>query len=345
MKKHFIHVCKKITVFLVFVMIVFMLQSSKSTQQRLPLGVTICGAEFGQTNMPGILNKDYIYPNLQQCKYYASKGIRQIALPFRWERIQKELFGELDELNMSKIEEVLQFAKTTGIKVILDMHNYGHYRVNNEDVAIGVYPVTISAYADVWKKLVKRFKQYDNVLAYQIMAEPHDMGNGVWFNAAQEAINAIRITDINTPIIVDGYGWASAFKWQTFSDNLKNLYDVANKLVYSAHCYFDEDGSGTYAKGYDAAYYHPAIGIEKVKPFIDWLKANNKKGFVGEYGVPNKEAEWMPIMQNFLAYLQDNKIGANYWAAGSWWQSYPLSIEPVSGLDKPQMKVLEQFIK
>lgn len=345
MKKHFFTLIKKTASFIVLLMIVFMLQSSKNNKNQIPLGVTICGSEFGQLKMPGVLNKDYIYPTLSQLKYYALKGIKQIALPFRWERVQQELFGELDPLNMSKIEEVMKYAKVTGIKVILDMHNYGHYRIDNEDISIGIYPVTISAYEDVWKKLAKRFKKYENVLAYQIMAEPHDMGNGVWLKAAQSAINAIRMSDNSTPIIVDGYGWASAHKWQIFSDNLKDLSDVSNKLIYSAHCYFDEDGSGTYAKGYDSKYYHPNIGIEKVKPFVDWLMVNNKKGFVGEYGVPEKEAAWMPIMENFLNYLSENKIGANYWAAGSWWQSYPLSIEPIGGNDKPQMKVLEQFIK
>jgi endoglucanase len=38
--------------------------------------------------------------------------------------------------------------------------------------------------------------------------------------------------------------------------------------------------------------------------------------------------------------------GWTWWAAGPWWGGYMFSIEPTNGTtDKPQMKVIEPFLK
>lgn len=345
MKAITLNVARKITIVFTALLTITALSSNKNkTILSLPSGIVMCGAEFGQSKMPGLINKDYIYPTLSQFKYYASKGIKQIALPIRWERVQQKLFAPLDGLNIKKIEEVLQFAEATNIKIILDIHNYGRYRINNIDVPMGTSQVSIEAFADVWKKLATHFKNSKQIMGYQIMAEPHDLAEGVWYKAAQLAIFKIRETQVEIPLIIDGDNWASAFNWKKYSNDLKNLKDPANNIIYSAHCYFDEDGSGTYKKGYATNYYHDDIGIEKVRPFIEWLKENNKRGFIGEYGIPNNDERYIIIMEKFLQYLQDYNIGSNYWAAGSWWHNYPLSIEPITGKEKPQMAILKKFL-
>lgn len=345
MKNHFTNFAKSLIGLPILLVAAFLLnQSFINDESQLPMSVSVCGAEFGQQQMPGIMNKDYVYPTAEQMNYYASKGIKQIALPFRWERIQNGLFGKLDEANLREIENTLRFAEKNKMGVILDMHNYGHYRIMDQDFPIGSNEVSIAAYCDAWRKFAARVRKHTNIVAYQIMAEPHDMGSGVWAKAAQEVILAIREVDSKTPILVDGDGWASAYNWKKFSDNLKHLKDPGNKIVYSAHCYFDADGSGTYVNGYQEKYHHEQIGIEKVKPFIEWLEANNKKGFIGEYGVPNNDRRWVSVMDRFLAYLHHHNIGSNYWAAGAWWKNYPLSIEPIQGKEKPQMQVLSAYL-
>jgi hypothetical protein len=62
-----------------------------------------------------------------------------------------------------------------------------------------------------------------------------------------------------------------------------NITDPANKIIYEAHLYFDEDGSGTYAKTYDQQKAYPTWGVDKVQPFLKWLQQKNAKGFIGEF--------------------------------------------------------------
>ena len=69
-----------------------------------------------------------------------------------------------------------------------------------------------------------------------------------------------------------------------------------------------------------------------------------KKGFIGEFGVPHNDPRWNTVLDNFLFYLNANNVGGTYWAGGTWWGSYPLSIEPTDNFatHKPQMSVLQK---
>lgn len=60
--------------------------------------------------------------------------------------------------------------------------------------------------------------------------------------------------------------------------------DPANNLVYEAHQYFDRDHSGSYQQSYDDSDAHPDIGVERLRPFAEWLEEHNVRGFLGEFG-------------------------------------------------------------
>jgi endoglucanase len=66
-------------------------------------------------------------------------------------------------------------------------------------------------------------------------------------------------------------------------------------------------------------------------------------GMISQFGVP-ADKKWMEVMDNFLAYATKNHINITYWAAGPWWNNYPLSVEPDNGMDKPQMKILSKYL-
>lgn len=55
--------------------------------------------------------------------------------------------------------------------------------------------------------------------------------------------------------------------------------------MFSAHSYWSDAGTDDY-NSYDAEAAYPEMGVNNVKPFIDWLRKHDAKGFVGEYCVP-----------------------------------------------------------
>jgi endoglucanase len=71
--------------------------------------------------------------------------------------------------------------------------------------------------------------------------------------------------------------------------------DQANNLVYSEHCYFDGNNSGTYPMPYDQqSNASPTIGVARVTPFITWLRAHNARACSANTAFPTPTARIRP---------------------------------------------------
>ncbi len=114
-----------------FLLCCVVLLKSYAVTDTIPIGVNLAGAEFGVNQMPGVYNIDYTYPTVAEINYYASKNIKLLRLPFRWERIQHTLNGSLDSIELHRIASFVDSCAVKGIKVILDLHNYGTYIIGN----------------------------------------------------------------------------------------------------------------------------------------------------------------------------------------------------------------------
>lgn len=305
-------------------------------------GVNLAGAEFGADKLPGVYDIDYTYPTEANLDYYNSKGLKLIRLPFLWERLQRSLWGNLDQTELGRIDVVVAAAKARGMQIILDPHNYDRYRLNGNLYLIGSSQVPTAAFKDFWTKLAAHYKNEKAIYAFSLMNEPHDT-NGTWTATAQAGLDGVRSSDTAHLVLVPGDAWSGAWSWKQNNGNLL-LKDPSNNLMYEAHQYFDRDSSGTYNETYDASEAYPMIGADRVQPFIDWLKTNQVRGIITEYGVPNYDPRWQVVLDNFLTKLDSAGIGGTYWAGGPWWGDYALSSEPGDGKDKPVITTLVKHL-
>jgi len=299
------------------------------------IGINMSGANFAPHVTPGKVGTNYFYPDKKYFKYYADKNIRLIRFPFIWERVQHDLNKGVNFDQIRLLRRTLDYAAQHDQKIILDMHNYGRYKGK----LIGSAEVPYKAYADVWRKLAETFKGHPALFGYDIMNEPHST-KGLWPGAAQAAVDAIREVDDQTLIFVEGDRWASTFHWRKVNEDFL-INDPADKIIYEGHVYFDKDFSGRYASDETV---DPMLGVERVKPFIEWLKEHGQKGFLGEYGVPAQSESMLTAMDNLLGYLNEHCIPSAYWAGGPGWGEYVMAIEPINGKDRPQMRVLQKHV-
>ena len=299
------------------------------------IGINMSGANFAPHITPGKVGTNYFYPEKKYFKYYADKNIRLIRFPFIWERLQHDLYKGINFDQVRLLRRTLDYAAAHNQKIILDMHNYARYKGK----LIGSPEVPYEAYASVWRKLAEQFKDHPALLGYDIMNEPYST-DGLWPAAAQAAVDAIRQVDMETPIFVEGDRWASTFHWRKVNEDFL-IEDPANNIIYEGHMYFDKDFSGRYAS---EEIVDPMLGVERARPFVEWLKEHNVKGFLGEYGVPAHSESMLVAMDNLLTYLNENCIPSTYWAGGPGWGDYVMAIEPVGGKDRPQMQVLQKHL-
>ena len=185
-------------------------------------GVNIAGAEFNAEHLPGILFKNYIYPNNVELDYFASIGATVIRLPFLWERIQPMLFGELAPTELQNIATAVALAKSNGMCVILDVHNYGGYRGKS----IGSTQVSAKAFIDLWSRLAEQFGDASTT-AFDLMNEPFNLSVDQWASIAQQTVNAIRKQGAKNVILVAGGRWSGVHDWFSDASGVSNAHAFA----------------------------------------------------------------------------------------------------------------------
>ena len=301
------------------------------------IGLNVAGAEFTSSALPGKEGTHYFFPPKQYFDRWAEKGITSVRFPIKWERLQPKLKGKFDEVYAGHIDAMLDQAEHNYIDILLDVHNYARYRGD----VIGTKNVPVEAFEDLLSRIAQRWGGHPALYAYDIMNEPYG-ADDKWPAAAQAGINGVRKHDTQKPIFIEGTSWSSAARWPKYGDALLELKDPSDNLVFSAHVYLDPDASGSYKQTHDK--FDPMVGVNRVKPFVNWLKKNYKRGHIGEFGVPN-DPKYLKAMDNMLGYLQENCIPVSYWAAGPSWGNYKLSVEPgKDGKEKAQWNVLKKYI-
>lgn len=306
-------------------------------------GVNLDGAEWQKWRA----NENEFWPTIQELDYFKSKGMNTVRLPISWEQFQPTLNGPLDQNEMTQLHIFLEAAEARGIKVILSLQNFNRYNLNhgpqgqggNPDVAgtlVGDPGVPVSAFQDFWARMARDVNEDPEESAaiggWDLMNEPFNT-NGTWVGTATAAVQAIRATGDKHAVVIEGDAWARDFS------GFEQLAKSDQNVVFSAHTYWDS-GSGAYPDKNPPP--NTNIGVEKIKPFVDWLKQNDAEGFVGEWGVPTNNPAWNPHITNFITYLNQNGVGNLVWAAGPGWKDdYTLSVEPVNGQDRPIMPAIE----
>ncbi|MEH6387052.1 MULTISPECIES: glycoside hydrolase family 5 protein [Pseudomonas] len=303
------------------------------------VGMNVAGAEFTPGVLPGIHGTHYFFPPPGYFQQWRDRGIRSVRFPIRWERLQPVLGDDFDPTYAGLIDNMLSQAANAQIDVILDIHDYGRYRGN----LIGSPEVPYEDYQNLLERVALRWRDRTALYGYDIMNEP--AGIQTWPTAAQAAINGIRRYDMLRPIFIESAGSSSATNWPTYGNDLLDLEDPADYLIFSAHLYLDEGSRGTYPNPPGDAF-DPMTGVRRASAFVEWLRKNYRRGHIGEFGVPGDDPRWLEGMDNLLAYLQEQCIPMAYWAAGHQWRDdYPLLVEPgPDGEGQPQWEVLSDYV-
>ncbi|RWA11639.1 hypothetical protein EKO27_g3469 [Xylaria grammica] len=217
---------------------------------------------------------------------------------------------------------IVNFVTGKGAYAIIDPHNFGRY--------YGNIITDIDGFRAWWSTMAKRYASNDKVI-FDTNNEFHDEDNTLVANLNQKAIDAIRAAGATSQyIFVEGNSWTGAWHWVSSgtADGMGKLTDPYDKIVYEMHQYLDSDGSGT-----SASCVSSTIGKERLQAATEWLKANGKKGILGETA-GGSNSQCIAALQGMLGHMADNSDvwrGWLWWGAGPWWGNYIYGMEPPSG--------------
>ena len=231
-----------------------------------PHGVNVTGPEMGapavdatstfSNTAVGVLDETYHYDSPATFGYLAAHGVQVVRIPFRWERLQRSLYAPLDAAELARLRTLVHAASSAGLRVVLDMHNYGAYYLADGTLgvrrAIGSAQVPVGAFKDAWARIAWAFAGDNSVWAFDLMNEPVNMpatktrtSARLWEQASQSALDVIRRTGDKRLVIVAGYQWSGMTAWSTHHP-VAWIRDSARNTMYEAHQYWNSDNSGVY---------------------------------------------------------------------------------------------------
>lgn len=300
-------------------------------------GVNFAGAEFNPARNPGAPFKDYTFPKRETVAPFVAMGMNAARLPIRWERLQYSALGPLDRDELRRIDDAVRTLGAMDL-IIIDLHNYARYRGVVLDAG------SASALSDVWQKLATHFRN-DQRIAFGLMNEPNGISATVWRDLAQSTILTIRATGARNLVLVPGTRWSGAHSWAKEPGSnaaaMASFRDPAGNFAFEMHQYLDGNSSGTSPRCVDAAKAGPRLTAA-----TQWLRSIKARGFLGEFA-SGPDANCLAALDGLLDTVEagsDVWLGWTYWAAGSWWGKYPMSVQPNGNGARPQAEALARHL-
>jgi aryl-phospho-beta-D-glucosidase BglC (GH1 family) len=268
--------------------------------------------------------------------------------------------------DLEKLKEVITWAEKYDIQLVISPLSLpgARYSQNNDnvpDTRLWEDFVFWRQAIKFWVDLSKELKGYDNVVAYNIVNEPHpELGAGVkehdvpgdvtrfieWYEKVRETprdiykfylsiINEIRKVDPDKMIMVDAgwYGQPGAFCYwpAAFEDeNILYAFHMYEPWEFTSYKNFREKNNyeypGSVPFGKDTVFWDKETIELYFKPFVNWIGERNIPGnriVAGEFGCMRRNKGAARYLEDVIEFLNKKRF---HWAFYSFredaWDGY-----------------------
>ncbi len=235
------------------------------------------------------------YITREDIHFIKASGLNSVRVPFNFRLFAEEgRQGEYHQEGFALLERLVDWCRTEGLWVILDMHCApgGQTGDNIDDSwgdpwlfrSPGLQEQTIA----LWVKIAERFKYEPSVIGYDLLNEPiSSRSDTLSLNRHLEpfykrAVEAIRKVDPNHLIFLAGAQWDTNFR--IFGP------PFAPNLAYTFHCYWTDTTE------------------EVIREYLDFRDRYRVPIWLGESG-ENDDA-WITA---FRGILDRNDVGWCFW--------------------------------
>jgi endoglucanase len=298
-------------------------------------GVNDSGLDFGHGNIAGT---NFAIPNPG---YYLAHGVQLVRIPFQITRLQLEPDGPLAPAIVQDLQKIIAEDHEAGAITVLDPHGYGFFNIDGKPQDILQNPEAASAYIDFMRRVAETFEQDD--VAIGLMNEPHTGSDTDYAKIWNRAIQAIRQAGFRGVILVPHAHWSAAADIAPDRPYQGQINDPDKNWVLEVHSYLDPDGTGTYKQTVASE----DIGVQRLAGVIAWSRQSGIRVFLGETGGPADATSLAALRKMFaqISAAPDVFWGVAMWGGGAWWKpNYPMRLDPINGVDRPQFIALENVM-
>ncbi len=253
-------------------------------------------------------------------------GIKSVRIPVTW-RDHIDADGNVDREWMDRVHEVVDYAYSQDMYVLLNVHHDG-----GGDPDFGAWIIegakndkenTLKKYKNLWSQIAEEFKDYGDKLVFESMNE---VGfDGVAENAAYGLLNEFNqaFVDLvrssggnngNRHLLIAGY-WTDIAR--TCSGSFKMPSDPAGRCIVSVHYYTPWEFCTTNIHNT----WGTAAEVKQMEDLYGMMKTNFvDKGIpviIGEYAASgNDKASCIFFIEKMVKLCSDYGMAPYYWDNG-----------------------------
>ena len=273
---------------------------------KLLRGINMSGLEYK------VRARSHLY-KLSTYKNVASQGFDHIRLPVDFRNYLDDN-GKLEGKFLKKLDNIINMANNQGLAVMLDFHGWPDFNTEKGDS---------KTFISIWKNLAEHYKDYSNMLLFELINEPHttdggDLSMDRLMKLQNETIKAIRAISPDRTIVVATAEWNGPW---TLKDFTPPEYD---NLILAVHIYepldFTHQGQawmGTLNDRVPLTVENHMKLKETLQEIKEFTKRSDMKIIINEFGLTTTGAISDDDMYRYLStitkFAKANDIGWTYW--------------------------------
>ena len=224
----------------------------------------------------------------------AEWGFDHIRLPFHYKHFYDLETGAFREEGFALFDRFLDWCKTYGLFVILDMHAapgaQSEFNIADSDGVARLWTEPDpyqNLTVEIWTEIARRYADETQIIGYDLINEPvtpDEIADGAQAlrDLYERLAEAIRTVDPNHILFIEGNYFATTF------DKLFPPFD--DNMVYAFHKYWNETNQGT------------------IQYLLDLRDTYQVPLWLGETGENSN-----PWIYETVRLMEDNGIGWNFW--------------------------------
>lgn len=244
-------------------------------------------------------------------------GFNSIRVPIRWSaHAAADAPYTIDPEFFKRIDDVIAQVLSRDMLVMINIHHYDELITNTD--------AHRPRFLAIWKQIAERYKSYDAKVLFEVLNEPHDIGDSTWNGLMNDAITAIRASNPTRNIVVGPLDYYA----------IRRLPDLElpddQHLIATIHYYlpfqFTHQGAewvagsaswlGTKWDGKSGRKQEITFDFDRA---VEWAKEHNRPLNLGEFGAYSKaDIDSRALWTDFVARQAERRnMSWDYWEFGA----------------------------
>lgn len=140
-----------------------------------------------------------------------AQGFETVRIPVRWSTHALDTPPyTIDAAWMDRVEEVVNLARASDLRVILDVHHYDEIFTDPDGHK--------DRFAAFWQQIAARFQNADDKVWFELLNEPHDqITDANLLSILQPALDNVRATNPTRPVVIGGQNYSGINSLETLT--------------------------------------------------------------------------------------------------------------------------------